>query len=450
MSNEEWILDITRKNAQAIEELSTLSDEELKKIFPEYTDMNDILNKCPVGVISERIEKYTEQISGKTATTVMTTTAVKFDGSENDQKDFIPDVVTLGWLLTHDEGYSDKEFESLTATEHPKGIVLWYDYRRSMGFLFRQHKGTIHKISITKEGMSNTLNSRLHCGDIVKFTPYRTEKGHVCARDVKRIGHVQNTSKPIELPGGSQIRPVSVWRYGLANAMNQVIYRSNGKITAQTIEENGYHREDFDYIFIRTNGGMEEYRIYSTSSPIKGDGQVENIYEFMKMLDQKILAFTYAPGLVKTKEMRLSEKEVKENKDELAHTILWYRTRLEAELIWLGFDKSEAKAMIGQFNIDKKIKKHCLELSVEGIKKTAKMLSKKKSPAPNADGKARWFRLVVLSELLKSGLYTQDCKDIMNSSGFNSFLNGKKWTVLKEMDPKKVAEEILCKKFFHI
>ena len=46
-----------------LDELYSLSDNELKRIFPEYEYLDDIVEKCSLKEISDRIEKYTSSIT---------------------------------------------------------------------------------------------------------------------------------------------------------------------------------------------------------------------------------------------------------------------------------------------------------------------------------------------------------------------------------------------------
>lgn len=445
-----------------LDELYSLSDNELKRIFPEYEYLDDIVEKCSLKEISDRIEKYTSSITleglekKKTATTVMATGAVKMDAfiNEPESQPKRPEIVTLSWLLSHDEGYSDKEYEKLCNTNKPTATVFWYSSQKGKGFLYRQHKGTIHKISIDDRGLSSNVKRQIRCGTIVSFTPYRDNNGHVCAKDLILCGKVGSENTSVSLPDGSVKKARFIRRYGLNNAIPEILRRLNegsDKIvyTEEWIKNQGYKKEDFEYVFIKTNQG-DEYRIYGSSSPITGDGKVENIYAFLQDLDHKVLSFSYDEKLIKDKSERSLCKQEKEEKEDREKLIPWYRMRLIAEIIKLGFCKDKAKDIVIKAGVEKKIKKDMLELSEESLISFAKELTKKYDKRPADDHNLLWFRMVVQSEMMKKGVFVKDCKRMMDSCGFNALMQKKKWPELKDTDPKKVAEEILCKKFFHI
>lgn len=421
-----------------LDELYSLSDKELTTCFPSCKNANDVLQEYSLGYIDQKIKEYA-------------TIAVQ-GGLPRERKEQIPDIITLHWLLGQDEGYDKEELDGLIRdaenTGHKlQGVVLWYDSRKRTGWLYRQIHGTIRNILITDEGMSNTLNGNLTIGDRIEFFPAINEQGMVCAKDVVRIGKIERATRSIFIGNGVELWPREIIRYGKSNSMMFTIKRLNGKITKSDIYKNGYTSKDFDYVYIITRH-RGEWRFYQEGSPLKGNGRVDNLNKLLQELDQKILRFQYSPNIVKTKSEKLMERdllEVKEEKNlEALKGATWYRNRMIGELLKIGFSKNAAKQlMLPLGNIEKRFRKGSLTVSEEELLKQARILVKNHTPEPSADKKVTWFRLYVYSELLREGYSQKDAKELLEKSGFYSFMEGKKWSVLKDFHPGKMAENIL-------
>lgn len=433
-----------------LEELFSLSDTEVKKCFVGCSTPHEVLNKYSLASVSKKLQEYAASISADGKKREKNFNSVGESPVKTLEKVVaVPETVTLHWLLGQDEGFTEEELQGMLAEgTRLTGTVLWYDWRKSTGWLFRQNKGTLHNFRITREGMSNTLNSRLTLGDKVEFTPFLDEFEKISAKDVVRVGSVEKPKRGITIHDDFCVYPNEIIRYGKSNSMNRIIRQSEGRITKRTVYTNSYTQKDFDYVYILTKN-RGEFEIYRSGSPMKGDGQVEDLNVFMRMLDQRLLHFTYAPSLEATRAQRIANREIdlenKKKKEDALFAGAWFRVRFVAEAMKVGLTKDEAKVVLQKLgNVEKHFRKGSLAATEECVIEKVKSYTRKMTKTPSADKKVAWFRGVVLSEFIRKGMTQKAAKTLLNERGFNEFMAGKKWSDLRDTDPYALVKRIQC------
>ena len=193
--------------------------------------------------------------------------------------------------------YSAEHAENtIKANNTLTGRILRYDSDRGYGFIYKRSKGVGKEIYFRKSDfVSNTNGTKARVGSKVTFT-LDVYNGRVHARDVKVVGHIYDGhTRRLILPNGtSAINYKSVMKFGRSNCYNRILRDDNG-ITEDMIKKNGYSKEDFDYVFIRTVNS--EYKVFKTGCPIKGDGQVDDLDEYLKYLTKEfVMIDDYLPS----------------------------------------------------------------------------------------------------------------------------------------------------------
>ena len=174
------------------------------------------------------------------------------------------------------------------ANQTVTGRIMRYDADRGYGFIYKSHRGIGREIFFHKKDfVSRTNGEKARVGSRVTFT-MDVYNDKACARNVEVVGHIYDGHpKTLLLPDGqTKVRYKSILKYGRANCYYRLLH-ANKKITEAAMKEHGYVKEDFDYIYIRTIN--TEYKIFQTNSPIKGDGRVENLDDYLHYLNKELL-----------------------------------------------------------------------------------------------------------------------------------------------------------------
>lgn len=253
-----------------LDELNSFSDEEIKSCFGSNISIDLITQKYTIMEISEKLENFHKNIlistKKKTVDTDNYFTATYFTKNETEK--------VIGKKL--------------------KGMILWYDTQKHKGLICSKLNGKYKKARFKVNGIEQIRNVHPpHIGDLAKYFLFYDETSNIIlAENVNIYGHVSTPSKWISLPNGSIINPKRVLKYGRGNDF-ELFQKQNG--LSEEIKNYGYNKKDFDYIYIKT---VQDFlKIYKTTSPLKGDEQVENLDEFMKYIESRIIRKEDIPNI---------------------------------------------------------------------------------------------------------------------------------------------------------
>ena len=160
-----------------------------------------------------------------------------------------------------------------------KGIIS--SVRANTGEIYSSRKGNVIRVQFDIAACISDFN-RLRVGSIVFYDIKKNNK----ATNVLLVSHIHVKDKyKLPLPNGKRIKSTNILEYGIKNELNAVI-KTMGK-SREELEEMGYPKEVFDYVYIRMPDTT--YKIYAKETPIIGDGQVDNLNEYIDYLDVRLI-----------------------------------------------------------------------------------------------------------------------------------------------------------------
>ena len=267
-----------------------------------------------------------------------------------------------------------------------KGTIIWYDGRLHKGLIAIIKKHVMKKVLIGPMGKSitakNSLRKRrgLRCGDLVEFdiVPYN---GKVYADNIEKYGHVSVKRTDILLPVAdintcASVSNMSVTRYGKQSAVGKIM-RDTKKSKQEVIEQLtaiDCTCEDVEYVYINTPRG--EYRIFPETSPIKGDGHVKDLDEYLLTLDKKIFGIKEGEKFKTSDENDEDRKKKMEKPIKITGLIQYLKTLLMEQT----FSSAEIKEIIRYSGMEKKLKKGAITMSIQAMEDVAPVITGRRKP----------------------------------------------------------------------
>lgn len=151
----------------------------------------------------------------------------------------------------------------------------------------KKNQGNGKEVYFRKADLKDeSLSKKIRVGTKVIFT-LDIFQDKVCAKNIELTGHIgDGCEKYLHLPNGIQVRYKDIVKYGKSNLYGKIIY-TDARFTPQNLAAHGYAKEDFEYVYIRTN--RTEYKLFTESSPIKGDGYIENVEAYLQFMNQEVV-----------------------------------------------------------------------------------------------------------------------------------------------------------------
>lgn len=165
--------------------------------------------------------------------------------------------------------------------EHVYGRVRKYDPGKGYGFIFSEYGKDIFFSSYALSGKKN--ESHIFLGTVVKFIIRECEQGF-CAENIEIIDYADKNDN-LMLPNGETVPVRRISSYGIVSGSKACEISS---IEQNDIAAHDIAMWELGYVFILLRGGGQ-YHIHQSGSHIKGDGQVDDLREYVKQLDRRFL-----------------------------------------------------------------------------------------------------------------------------------------------------------------
>ena len=425
----------------ALDELYSLDEDILFKLFINCRTAEDVVSKHSIPYIIETITNWHNGNKDNNIQSHM----------QKDSKKEIP--VNNGErfyeIFRNAPVYNTSEIDEINKNGGLKGKIVWYVANIYSGVIIVKDKKILRKVYISDLGRSHTAKNSLrkmptlYCGDMVRFT--LTEyNNNVYANDITLIGHANVSRGDIQI-GNAYISRKHVIRYGLQNAIPKLSHdmkMSYSKITEE-LKNIGKTKDDVWYVFVRTP--IREYRFFKTTSPIKGDGQVESLDDLLFKLDQEILGIKENEVFFTPEEYALrmeNSKKQHDKKEKEQYKKVGCSKLIAAELLLNGFSKSETKEIIRLYGLEKKIKKGVIDIH-SNFAAVAKDAIGKKKPKSRAqlDTRILWFICGTKAYLNILGYPVKQSKEMVKEWNLLERIRSNEIDVLNT-SRKEVAEQI--------
>lgn len=174
------------------------------------------------------------------------------------------------------KSFDEKDFEKYTG-QTMYGRIKEYSHSRGYGFIFTE-EGKDLFVSSYELGK---LEDKISVGTTVRFTPKQWKERYV-ASDITIVENV-GYNEVIKCPNGIKIKPRNLEKIGYIPGGFSI---KKMDITAEELLQHGYSLKDLDYVFFRTQKGLE-YRFFREGSPVKGDGSIPDLKAFYRELEER-------------------------------------------------------------------------------------------------------------------------------------------------------------------
>lgn len=421
-------IDHSQKTAAYIlDELYSMTDEEIADCFRGYSSIKEVITNIPVTKIGETIDEYYQDTAESKA--------------EED-----PFKKGLSIFLRHVDWFTTEEAEELNKEGLLEGLVVRFNRYVSTALilykLYRKYPRVVLALNI-----EDGIKKRIRAGDIVRFR-LEKEYNRIRAVGICIAGHVNTRSRGIDLPNGNWLDNKKILRYGYGNAMH-VAWRNSGLTNEEfsnELSKRNIVASDLKYVYISSRTG--EYKVFREGTPIHGDGQVPSLENFVKELDHEVFGMNGdqlpATTLTEIKNTEIKKAERNENEEDiLPRRRQAFTTTVKAYLMNMGYLKSQAKAFVTQTRIEKKLEEGILDVDKDDPEAVAKTLAVGKRPKKNDENQIKAaFYNIILGHMQMTGLTKKEAKEIaIKNNLYQNILDEK----LAINNPKDLAATLLKK-----